>query len=473
MKIILTLAAFVISLGAGIAAAQPSAITIHGLGTLGGTFSDAADVNEAGQVVGTSATASGEDHAFLWTPSAGMRDLGTLGGRYSTATAINDFGVVVGYSVRAVDDDAYYAFAWTKWTGMIDLGAGQAFDVNNRAEVVGVDEVGAVLWTPSGEKVRLTNTPGPFSVAYAVNDFSVAAISALNAIDLVQISGRSFRVLTTIPLAAPNDINNVAAVAGYLHTSAPRAFIWSLFGGIVPLVPLDGRLHSTGNALNDLGHVVGWSDWAEPGVRAVLWRGTTEPTPLGTLGELPWTQSIAYGVNNVGMIVGGGNVASGGWHATLWKVTLTRKERLASIIALLRKLYAIGAVNRGELRSLQNLIEHGQLKPLSKRLHSLTRRGGMPAVFAGQFAAPSPKPWTEASGTAGHRERAPGRGRQPTLRIARLAHAAWRDARSRIPPSPPLCATQTDQFVDRALTRPIRGGGSRSKVTARSGRTLR
>jgi probable HAF family extracellular repeat protein len=36
------------------------------LGTLGGTYSYAITINERGQVLGYSFTASGEFHAFLW-----------------------------------------------------------------------------------------------------------------------------------------------------------------------------------------------------------------------------------------------------------------------------------------------------------------------------------------------------------------------------------------------------------------------
>ena len=46
------------------------------LGTLGGSFSDAVDINGAGQV-GTSRTASGSEHAFVTGPhgGTGMMDL--------------------------------------------------------------------------------------------------------------------------------------------------------------------------------------------------------------------------------------------------------------------------------------------------------------------------------------------------------------------------------------------------------------
>src|SRR5207247_8086768 len=68
------------------------------LGTLGGGFSTAQDVNDAGWVVGTSATTFGLSHAVMWEAGT-MIDLGVLpGDSSSVAQGINDQGQVVGYS---------------------------------------------------------------------------------------------------------------------------------------------------------------------------------------------------------------------------------------------------------------------------------------------------------------------------------------------------------------------------------------
>src|SRR5262249_16203639 len=94
----------------------PAQYSVTDLGTLGGPFSVAADLNEVGQVVGTSRNAAKVDHAFLWDNGT-MIDLGTLGGTYSSASAINDQGQIVGYS-SLPGDGINHAFLITPQAGV-------------------------------------------------------------------------------------------------------------------------------------------------------------------------------------------------------------------------------------------------------------------------------------------------------------------------------------------------------------------
>jgi probable HAF family extracellular repeat protein len=120
------------------------------LGTLGGDETGDRNgfgarngaLNEHDQVVGGSFTSpTGNRHAFLWSEGT-MRDLGTLGGDYSFALDVNDLGEVVGWSETA--DGETHAFLWRDGT-MTDLGAllpdptrpSQATEINNRGQVLG------------------------------------------------------------------------------------------------------------------------------------------------------------------------------------------------------------------------------------------------------------------------------------------------------------------------------------------------
>src|SRR2546427_9320821 len=150
------------------------------LGTLGGTDSQVAAVNDSGQIVGLSLTPQYTRRAFSWTQAGGMIDLGTLGGSESVALAVNRSGQVVGWSLIA-GDTRVHAFLWTQEAGMIDLGTlggsfSVAYAVNASGQVVGASATAseaahAFSWTRAGGMIDLHRNPADrrFISAHADN----------------------------------------------------------------------------------------------------------------------------------------------------------------------------------------------------------------------------------------------------------------------------------------------------------------
>ena len=127
-------------------------LTLHGflwedgkmvdLGTLGGSCAFTYALNSRGQVVGQ-ATLVGDQtsHPYTWDRKRGIKDLGTLGGTYGFASGINDPGVVAGTATNQ-DDEALLAFLWKD--GVISNlgtlpgnGCSGADAINSKGQVVG------------------------------------------------------------------------------------------------------------------------------------------------------------------------------------------------------------------------------------------------------------------------------------------------------------------------------------------------
>ncbi len=117
------------------------------LGTLGGLTSMANAINDARQVVGQSALASGITHAFVWFANATIVDLSTLEGPTGTsvANAINRIGQIVGQSSSSSSSSAE---AVVFWKGSIlglgalsTTGASTATSINNVADPTGLGQI--------------------------------------------------------------------------------------------------------------------------------------------------------------------------------------------------------------------------------------------------------------------------------------------------------------------------------------------
>jgi uncharacterized membrane protein len=168
--------------------AQHAALWTVGAGVtvtdLGGTNSQAFDINDAGRAVGVS-DFGGQAHAALWTvrgTTVALRDLGTLpGGSFSAASAINRRGQIAG--LGSVKTGETHAVLWSlneAGASIRDLGAllkggsSGAVSLNDRGQVVGYWDtptlsVHVILWTltPTGVTVRDLGTPPEWVVAAA------------------------------------------------------------------------------------------------------------------------------------------------------------------------------------------------------------------------------------------------------------------------------------------------------------------
>ncbi len=169
------------------------------LGTLGGKFdgSRAASINERGQIVGYSQTTKGTSHAFLWQKGR-ILDLGTLPGGKSSSIdgvtrvgdlnfsnyyphAINEAGQVVGTSTTA--NGRWHPFLWQNGR-MTDLAARlpdaknswwSQPTINDRGQVVATMALRtttverAYVWQ-NGKATALGTLGGASSFAAAINN---------------------------------------------------------------------------------------------------------------------------------------------------------------------------------------------------------------------------------------------------------------------------------------------------------------
>ncbi|MGO9489455.1 MAG: GDSL-type esterase/lipase family protein, partial [Solirubrobacteraceae bacterium] len=300
--------------------------TIIDLGTLGGQYSDATAISNAGQVVGDAETSSGESHAFSWTKAGGMVDLGTLGGTYSYATAVNASGEVVGDSTTGSGE--LRAFAWTQAGGMVDLGSlggeqSRATAINESGQVVGDAETSsgeshAFSWTQAGGMVDLGTLGGQESDGNAVNSSGqvvggTQTSTGEEAFSWTQPGGMISLGTLGQPGGEASAINDEGQIVGQAFTAAfvAHAFSWTEAGDMLDLGTLGGE-ESDARALNDLGQVVGDSETSSGASQAFSWTEAAGMVALGTFGG---EDSHAAAVNDSGQVVGSAQLSSNAMHS--------------------------------------------------------------------------------------------------------------------------------------------------------------
>lgn len=290
---------------------------IRDLGTLGGPYSVAHGIDQAGRVAGYSALPDGHTEAFLWQTGGGMTSLSPATGA-SVAYAIADDGRVVGYRVDGV---RFLAFRWEPGVGMTDLGTlgglyTMALGLNDVGQVVGYaslpnGEARAFIWELGFGLTDLGTLGGTLSYAQGVNDAGqVVGTSTLpdgHHRAFIWEDGGGMKDLGTFggPESFAMGINNAGQVVGYstLANGLYHAFIWEVGSGMRDLGTLGGS-QSYANAVNDQGQVVGYSHPPEGQYHAFLWRADAGMIDLGTLGAAGDSYSYALAVNAQGQVVG-------------------------------------------------------------------------------------------------------------------------------------------------------------------------
>src|SRR5262245_48974947 len=284
--------------------------------------SDATSINDLGQVVGVENGAyASETHAWIYDNGT-LTDLGTLGGTYAYPYAINNSGQIVGQSSTA--SGAHHAFLYQSGT-MTDLGtfgasSSYAVAINNSGQIV-INRANQALLYSNGTATPLGTLGGAYTTARAINDAGqISGYSQTNrsrtdapgnlVMDAFLYGGGQMQDAGAAVTGYSNygyGMNNAGQIVGWtiVKGNTQRAFLLS--GGTATLIGGNG---TAAYGINDQGQVVGYNNATSNGF--LYSNGKT--TNLDTLKEITaggWDSVTPVRINNMGQIVGRVYTASG------------------------------------------------------------------------------------------------------------------------------------------------------------------
>jgi probable HAF family extracellular repeat protein len=281
------------------------------LGTLGGQNSESfANLNDAIQVAGTAETAVTDPNnenfcsfgtnliclGFVWQHGI-MKPLSTLGGNNSQAAAINNRGQVAGYAETWISDPNCPApqvlqFRPTLWTA----GHPKALPLYPG------DTDGAAFWmNNSGVVVGATGVCAPYDPRYALPLQPRHAVVWRDGkpVDLGSLGGQFQNAAFAI-----NDRGQIVGASDLPDDTYQHAFLWQN-GHMTDLGTLPGDVVSAAVAINNRGQVTGVSADPNGNIRGFLWQnGVMYDLNNLVYGSTPLYLLHGFGLNSAGEIVG-------------------------------------------------------------------------------------------------------------------------------------------------------------------------
>lgn len=353
----------------GQANAEAYAFTL--LGTLGGTISTAKDINNAGQVIGSSwTTGNSGSFATLWSDTTtSSPSPSILAGSSSVVNAINSSGQIAGNTVVHFDS---WNWGWraSVWNGseLTTLGVlpgtvhSDAWAINSSGQIAGrsiIDPFNgsyhATVWTGT-----VPTDLGADSGAYAINDSGQVAGSREFGNQFVGYGLRATLWNGTVATdlgtlggtrSAARAINNLGVVAGYSSLAGDLTYHATLWDGIVSTdLGTLGGANSFANDINNMGSVVGYSDGM-----ATLWNGQDAVNLNSFLDASAvndgWVLVSANSINDLGQIVGeAANTKTG--ISQVFMLTVTAVPEPESYVMLLTGLAILGGFSRVRRKSV-------------------------------------------------------------------------------------------------------------------------
>jgi len=300
---------------------------VREMGSLGGRAVYVNDLNDAGQVAGTSLNEHGVENAFVWSVRGGMLDLRADASRgRSYGWAINNRGVVTGAM-----GDAAHPFLWSVASGVEDLGVSPGIPAPASGRVLGdaglvagvttIDDefTRTFVWTRADGLIDIDTLGSVESSPVAVGAGGEVAGNRLASFDdggerpflwtratgMVDLgTGRG----STASVHAMTPGLHIAGSIGY-PDGHQRAMSWTRQGGMRELGTLGGRT-SAARDVNARGQIIGFAEDRLGAMRAFVWRAAGGMLDLNrTLLYAPpgLVLAQALAINDSGAIVAGSN----------------------------------------------------------------------------------------------------------------------------------------------------------------------